>query len=108
MGFISEETIQRVTEASDIVEVIGSYFPLKRAGTSYRAICPFHNEKTPSFHVNPERQAYHCFGCGAWGKVIRFVMDYEHMDFPSAVRKLAQRAGIPVVEVDGGSGDDQA
>jgi DNA primase len=107
VGFISEETIQKVTEASDIVEVIGSYFPLKRAGTSYRAVCPFHNEKTPSFHVNPERQAYHCFGCGAGGKVIRFVMDYEHLDFPSAVRRLAQRAGIPVVEVDGGSEDDK-
>ena len=90
---ISEETIQRVAEANDIVEVIGSYFPLKRAGTSWRALCPFHREKTPSFHVNPQRQSYHCFGCGAGGTVFRFVMDYEHLDFPSAVRRLAQRAG---------------
>ena len=104
---ISEETIQRVAEASDIVEVIGSYFPLKRAGTSWRALCPFHREKTPSFHVNPQRQSYHCFGCGAGGTVFRFVMDYEHVDFPSAVRRLAQRAGVPVVEETGSARDDR-
>ncbi len=103
---ISEETIQRVAEANDIVEVIGSYFPLKRAGTSWRALCPFHREKTPSFHVNPQRQSYHCFGCGAGGTVFRFIMDYEHVDFPSAVRRLAQRAGIPVVEEAGSVADD--
>jgi len=103
---ISEETIQRVAEANDIVEVIGSYFPLKRAGTSWRALCPFHREKTPSFHVNPQRQSYHCFGCGAGGTVFRFVMDYEHLDFPSAVRRLAQRAGVPVVEEAGSVEDD--
>lgn len=105
MGLISEETIQRVTEASDIVDLIGSYFPLKRAGTSYRAVCPFHQEKTPSFHVNPARQSFHCFGCGAGGGVLRFVMDYEHVDFPSAVRRLAQRAGIPILE-DAASAED--
>lgn len=98
MGFISEETIQRVADATDIVDLIGSYFPLKRAGTSFRALCPFHREKTPSFHVTPSRQSYHCFGCGAGGGVLRFVMDYEHVDFPTAVRRLAQRAGIPIVE----------
>jgi len=107
MGLIAEETIQRVTEANDIVEVIGSYFPLKRAGTSFRALCPFHREKSPSFHVNPSRQSFHCFGCGAGGGVLRFVMDYEHVDFPTAVRRLAQRAGVPVVEEAGG-GDDEA
>ncbi len=98
MGLISEETIQRVTEANDIVDLIGSYFPLKRAGTSFRALCPFHREKSPSFHVTPARQSFHCFGCGAGGGVLRFVMDYEHVDFPTAVRRLAQRAGIPIVE----------
>jgi DNA primase len=103
---ISEETVQRVAEANDIVEVIGSYFPLKRAGASWRALCPFHREKTPSFHVNPQRQSYHCFGCGAGGTVFRFVMDYEHVDFPSAVRRLAQRAGIPVVEEAGSVAED--
>lgn len=104
---IAEETIQRVAEANDIVEVIGSYFPLKRAGTSFRALCPFHREKSPSFHVNPARQSYHCFGCGAGGGVLRFVMDYEHLDFPTAVRRLAQRAGIPVVEEAGGADEDK-
>ena len=107
MSRISEETIQRVAEANDIVEVIGSYFPLKRAGASWRALCPFHREKTPSFHVNPQRQSYHCFGCGAGGTVFRFVMDYEHLDFPSAVRRLAQRTGVPVLEDAGSEGDDR-
>jgi DNA primase len=104
---ISEETIQRVAEANDIVEVIGFYFPLKRAGTNWRALCPFHREKTPSFHVNPQRQTYHCFGCGAGGTVFRFLMDYEHVDFPSAVRRLAQRAGLPVLEEVGSAQDDR-
>ncbi len=107
MPRIAEETIQRVAEANDIVEVIGSYFPLKRAGTSWRALCPFHREKSPSFHVNPQRQSYHCFGCGAGGSVFRFVMDYEHLDFVSAVRRLAQRAGIAVIEEAGSPDDDR-
>jgi len=98
MSRIAEESIRKVADASDIVEIIGGYFPLKRAGTSYRAICPFHKEKSPSFHVNPSRQSFHCFGCGAGGGVFRFVMDYEHLDFPSSVRKLAQRAGIVLIE----------
>jgi len=98
MPRIAEESIRKVADSSDIVEVIGGYFPLKRAGTSYRALCPFHKEKSPSFHVNPTRQSFHCFGCGAGGGVFRFVMDYEHLDFPSAVRKLAQRAGIVLQE----------
>jgi len=100
MPRIAEESIQRVAEACDIVELIGSYFPLKRAGTSFRTLCPFHKEKSPSFHVNPVRQSFHCFGCGAGGNVFRFVMDYEHVDFPSAVRRLAQRAGIVLEEED--------
>jgi DNA primase len=98
VGSIPTQTIEQVAAANDIVEVIGSYFPLKRAGSSYKALCPFHQEKTPSFHVNPQRQSFHCFGCGVGGTVFRFVMDYEHLDFPSAVRKLAARAGIPIVE----------
>jgi DNA primase len=98
MPRIAEESIQKVADASDIVEIIGGYFPLKRAGTSFRAICPFHKEKSPSFHVNPSRQSFHCFGCGAGGGVFKFVMDYEHLDYPSAIRKLAQRAGIILEE----------
>ncbi|CAN5729023.1 hypothetical protein BH20VER1_BH20VER1_16440 [soil metagenome] len=98
MGSIPNQTIEQVAAANDIVEVIGSYFPLKRAGSAYKALCPFHQEKTPSFTVNPQRQSFHCFGCNVGGSVFRFVMDYEHLDFPAAVKKLAARAGIPVIE----------
>jgi DNA primase len=106
MGTIPSQNIEQIAAANDIVEVIGSYFPLKRAGTNFKALCPFHQEKTPSFTVSPQRQTFHCFGCGVGGSVFRFVMDYEHLDFPSAVRKLAARAGIPVIEERGASGDD--
>ena len=95
---IPSETVEQIAAANDVVEVIGSYFPLKRAGANFKALCPFHQEKTPSFHVNPQRQTFHCFGCGVGGSVFRFVMEYEHVDFPSAVRKLAARVGIPIVE----------
>ena len=109
MGTIPSETIEQIAAANDIVEVIGSYFPLKRAGANFRALCPFHQEKTPSFMVSPSRQTFHCFGCGAGGSVFRFVVDYEHVDFPTAVRKLAARAGITVVEKSGrrGAGDEE-
>ncbi|MEP6699209.1 MAG: DNA primase, partial [Verrucomicrobiota bacterium] len=106
MGTIPSQNIEQIAAANDIVEVIGSYFPLKRAGTSFKALCPFHQEKTPSFTVSPQRQTFHCFGCGAGGSVFRFVMDYEHIDFPSSVRKLAARAGIPVIEEGGARSDD--
>jgi DNA primase len=78
------------------VEVIGSYFPLKRAGANFRALCPFHKEKTPSFHVNPTKQMWHCFGCGAGGDVFKFVMQYESLEFLDAVRRLAERAGVRI------------
>src|SRR5438552_7599958 len=109
MGTIPSETIEQIAAANDIVEVIGSYFPLKRAGTNFKALCPFHQEKTPSFTVSPSRQTFHCFGCGAGGSVFRFVVDYEHVDFPTAVCKLAARAGITVVEKSGvrGAGDEE-
>ncbi len=95
---IPPETIEQIASANDIVEVIGTYFPLKRAGSSFKALCPFHQEKTPSFTVSPSRQSFHCFGCGTGGSVFRFVMDYEHVDFPAAARKLAERAGIRIIE----------
>ena len=104
---IPSETIEQIAAANDIVEVIGSYFPLKRAGANFKALCPFHQEKTPSFVVSPSRQTFHCFGCGAGGSVFRFVMDYEHTDFPSAVRKLAARAGITLVETSGAADEDR-
>jgi len=106
MGTIPSQNIEQIAAANDIVEVIGSYFPLKRAGSAFKALCPFHQEKTPSFTVSPQRQTFHCFGCGAGGSVFRFVMDYEHLDFPSAVKKLAARAGVPVMEERGSTSDD--
>jgi DNA primase len=107
MGTIPSQTIEQIAAANDIVEVIGTYFPLKRAGSTFKALCPFHQEKSPSFTVSPSRQTFHCFGCGAGGSVFRFVMDYEHLEFPAAVKKLAQRVGIPVIEERGSSPGDE-
>ena len=107
MATIPSETIEQIAAANDIVDVIGSYFPLKRAGANFRALCPFHQEKTPSFMVSPSRQTFHCFGCGAGGSVFRFVMDYEHTDFPSAVRKLGARVGISVIEQRAAADEDR-
>lgn len=98
MARIPEETIQQILAATDIVELISSYLPLKRAGGNFKANCPFHNEKTPSFIVSPARQAFHCFGCGEGGSAIGFVMRYENLPFPDAARKLAARAHITIIE----------
>ena len=95
---IPQETIEQVAAASDIVEVVGAYVPLKRAGAMYKALCPFHKEKSPSFTVNPGRQIFKCFGCGAGGGVFKFVTMFVNIDFPSAVRMLAEKAGIAIVE----------
>ena len=100
MPQIPPEIIEQIAAANDIVEVIGAYFPLKRMGGTFKALCPFHSERTPSFNVNPHRQIFKCFGCGAGGSVFRFVMDYEHVDFPAAVRKLADKAGIKIPEAE--------
>jgi DNA primase len=94
MPIYSPATIERVRAASDIVDVVGAYIPLKKAGGSFMALCPFHKEKTPSFHVNPQRQIFHCFGCNKGGDVFTFVREYESVDFPEAVRRLAERARI--------------
>lgn len=101
----SQDTIERVAASVDIVEVISSYFPLKRAGTVFKARCPFHNEKTPSFSVNPARQIFKCFGCGVGGGVFRFLMEYEHLDFPTAVRRLAEKGGLRIEETESSSSD---
>lgn len=98
MNRYSEETIQKVLAATNIADLIGSYFPLKKAGKDYRANCPFHHEKTPSFYVIPNKQTYYCFGCGAGGTALRFVMEYENVDFRNALKKLADRAGIHLPE----------
>lgn len=94
MPWYAEEIIEEVRSRSDIVSVIGRYVHLKRAGSGYMGLCPFHSEKSPSFHVNPSRQMYKCFGCGVGGNVITFVMEYENFTFPEAVQMLAEQAGI--------------
>src|SRR5262249_54566776 len=86
--------VEAIKGKLDIVQVIGESVPLKKAGRNFKGICPFHKEKTPSFMVNPERQAFHCFGCGEGGDVFEFVMKRESVDFPEALRMLAQRAGV--------------
>ncbi len=93
-GLISQETIEQVRAASDIGEVIGAYFPLKRAGGSWSALCPFHKEKTPSFNVITGKQIFYCFGCHKGGDVFKFVQEYENISFVEAVKRLAERAGI--------------
>ncbi|HEX3798756.1 MAG TPA: DNA primase [Verrucomicrobiae bacterium] len=94
--FFSDNTRERIRSASDIVDIIGSYVPLKRAGANFVALCPFHKEKSPSFNVNPQRQIFHCFGCHKGGDVFTFVQEYENIPFPDAVRRLAERAKIPL------------
>ncbi len=95
-GLISDSTLERVRAASDIVDVIGSYLPLKRAGANFVALCPFHKEKSPSFNVNPHKQIFHCFGCHKGGDVFTFVKEHENIGFVDAVRRLADRARIPL------------
>ena len=106
-GFFSSATLERIRAASDIVDIIGSYLPLKKAGANFVALCPFHKEKTPSFSVNPHRQIFHCFGCHKGGDVFAFVKEYENIGFVDAVRRLAERAKIPV-EFDQGPGEQQS
>ncbi len=95
-GLFSDNTLEQIRAASDIVDVIGGYLPLKRAGANFTALCPFHKEKTPSFNVNPHKQIFHCFGCHKGGDVFTFVKEYENIGFVDAVRRLAERAKIPL------------
>lgn len=97
---IPSETVNLIRERVDIVEVIGECVELRRAGTNFKGLCPFHQEKTPSFNVNPARQMYHCFGCGQGGDVIAFVMSYEGRTFADTVQTLGARVGVNVEEVD--------
>ncbi len=96
---ISDALLDRIREANDIVSVIGDYVVLKKAGRNFKALCPFHTEKTPSFMVSPEKQIFHCFGCGIGGNVFNFLMKYENISFPEAVRSLAKKAGISLPEI---------
>lgn len=94
MALIPEHIIEQVREANDVVDVVSDYVQLKRSGRNFFGRCPFHNEKTGSFSVSPDKQIYHCFGCGAGGNVINFIMEHERLDFLSSVKLLADRANI--------------
>ncbi|HET9693217.1 MAG TPA: CHC2 zinc finger domain-containing protein, partial [Steroidobacteraceae bacterium] len=96
MARIPQHFIDELVARTDIVEVIGSRVQLKKAGREYKACCPFHDEKTPSFWVSVEKQFYHCFGCGVHGTVLGFLMEYDHLGFVEAVEELAARAGLEV------------
>ena len=98
---IPDHIIDQIQEKVDIVEVISRYIPLKKAGRNYKAPCPFHHEKTPSFVVSPDKQIYHCFGCNAGGNVFSFLMRYDNLQFPEAVETLAQKAGVVVPNASG-------
>ena len=93
-----EEIIEEVRSRNDIVDLISTYVPLKKKGSSYFGLCPFHNEKSPSFSVSRDKQMYYCFGCGAGGNVFTFLMEYENFSFPEALKYLAERAGMELPE----------
>lgn len=95
-GFIPNEIIEQIRLASDVVEVIGEHVPLKKTGKTFKGICPFHIEKTPSFNVSPEKQIFHCFGCGEGGNVFNFLMTFSNLSFPQAVTQLGRRYGISI------------
>mgnify|MGYP004509038027 FL=1 len=106
-GYYPEELIAEITAANDIVDTVSRYVRLKRSGNSYMGCCPFHREKTPSFHVSADKQLYHCFGCGAGGSVIQFIMNAEGLDFPEAVKYLADKAGIRLPEDNVGANSEE-
>ena len=100
MGLFSQSFIDDLKAQADIVQVVQDYVPLKRAGSSHKGLCPFHSEKTPSFHVHRDKGFFHCFGCGVGGDVLKFVELQEKLSFQDAVRQLAQRFGLQVPEPD--------
>jgi len=106
-GFVPPDKLEQIRSASDIVDIIGAVLPLKRAGANFTALCPFHREKSPSFNVNPHKQIFHCFGCHKGGDVFTFVREYENLSFPEAIKRLADRANIPL-EFDNQPGQQQA
>ena len=95
-GRIPQSFIDDLIGRTDIVELVGARVPLKKSGREFKACCPFHDEKSPSFWVSPDKQFYHCFGCGAHGTSLGFLMNYDRLSFPEAVEELAARAGIEV------------
>ena len=95
---IPEDKVREVAERLSIVEVVSEYVQLRRAGANYTGLCPFHAEKTPSFNVNPAREIFHCFGCGAGGNAFSFIMRIEGLSFPEAVKLMARKTGIEIEE----------
>ena len=101
-GLIPQGFIDDLLNRTDIVEVVGARVKLKKAGKNWMACCPFHNEKTPSFSVSPDKQFYYCFGCGAGGNALGFIMDHDNLEFPEAVEELAKKAGVDVPREESG------
>ncbi|MFC4618021.1 DNA primase [Camelliibacillus cellulosilyticus] len=97
---VDNDTIEKIRTSLDIVEIAGEYVQLRKQGRSYLGLCPFHNEKTPSFSISPEKQIFHCFGCGVGGNIYNFIMEIEGLSFPEAIQFLAQKAGIAVPQLD--------
>src|SRR5438552_13045140 len=105
---ITDDAKREVLDATDFVSLVGAVTSLKKAGNSWKGLCPFHTEKTPSFHVHPEKGFYFCFGCGAKGDAITFVRETERMEFPEAVAYLARLAGVRLPERRGATRADRA
>ena len=98
--YYPDELVEEVRSRSDIVDIISGYVRLQKKGASYFGLCPFHSEKSPSFSVSGSKQMYYCFGCGAGGNVFTFLMNYENDTFPEAIKRLADRAGIALPEIE--------
>ncbi|MEP1594449.1 MAG: CHC2 zinc finger domain-containing protein, partial [Halieaceae bacterium] len=107
-GRITQKFLDDLLDRVDIVETVDRRVKLKKTGKNYSARCPFHDEKTPSFSVNPDKQFYYCFGCGAGGNALGFVMDYDNIDFPQAVENLASSAGMTIEREEVRGGRDPA
>ena len=98
--YYPDELVEEIRAKNDIVDVISGYVRIQKKGSNYMGLCPFHNEKSPSFSVSASKQIYHCFGCGAGGNVFTFLMNYENYTFQEAIKELADRAGVALPEVE--------
>ena len=98
--YYPDEIVEEIRQRNDIVEVVSGYVRLQKKGSNYFGLCPFHNEKSPSFSVTPSKQMYYCFGCGAGGNAFTFIMEYENYSFQEAIQHLAQKAGITLPEIE--------
>ena len=107
-GYIPDDIVERIKAESDIVSVVSAFVNLKRSGKDYKGLCPFHQEKTPSFYVIPSKGFYHCFGCGAGGNSVNFIMAHERLDYPDSLRYLAAKAGITIPETEAKKSQSEA